>query len=70
MCGVAGFIDFKHKTVDSVLLKMTGRLVHRGPDGYGLFLVQSNRAHIGLGHRRLSIIDLSTAAIMPKFGKS
>ena len=44
-----------------VLKRMTRALVHRGPDGEGLF----SRGHIGFGHRRLSIIDLSENAKQP-----
>lgn len=56
MCGIAGILHFDaSRTVDKeVLWKMTEALKHRGPDGEG-FHVNRN---IGLGHRRLSIIDL------------
>ncbi len=58
MCGIAGTFHFDTgRTVDrAVLEKMTNVLSHRGPDGKG-FYVNKN---IGLGHRRLAIIDLST----------
>ena len=58
MCGITGFLHFdKDKNADIHLLKkMTDSLQHRGPDGEGFYL---NR-NIGLGHRRLSIIDLNT----------
>ena len=58
MCGISGIYHFdKEKTVDIKQLKrMTEILRHRGPDGEGIYVKQN----IGLGHRRLSIIDLST----------
>jgi asparagine synthase (glutamine-hydrolysing) len=58
MCGISGqFIYRGDASVDAGLLqRMTRTLAHRGPDGHGQY-VQGN---VGLGHRRLSIIDLST----------
>lgn len=55
MCGIAGMRRFDGQPPDvAVLRDMTSMLAHRGPDGEG-FLV---RGGVGLGHRRLSIIDL------------
>lgn len=65
MCGIAGFADFRKKTSEETLAKMSCALPHRGPDGQGVYFHQSNDAQIGLGHRRLSIIDLSSAANQP-----
>jgi asparagine synthase (glutamine-hydrolysing) len=65
MCGIAGFVDFNNKSDQDLLSRMTSSLQHRGPDGQGLFFKNTNDAAIGLGHRRLSIIDLSTAANQP-----
>ncbi|RYY72045.1 MAG: asparagine synthase (glutamine-hydrolyzing) [Chitinophagaceae bacterium] len=59
MCGIAGFID-KTKTRDD-LEKMTTCIRRRGPDDSGIFFENN----VGLGHRRLSIIDLSTAGHQP-----
>lgn len=57
MCGIAGF-NFK----DEALIKtMSGAISHRGPDGEG-FYVDNN---VSLGHKRLSIIDLSDAGRQP-----
>ena len=58
MCGIAGIVHFDTtKPVDRPLLeKMTDVLSHRGPDGRGFYV----DGHIGLGHRRLAIIDLTT----------
>jgi len=60
MCGIAGVLHFDtgRNVNRTVLEKMTNVLSHRGPDGEG-FYVDRN---IGLGHRRLAIIDLSTGA--------
>jgi asparagine synthase (glutamine-hydrolysing) len=65
MCGIAGFIDFNRKTTEDVLARMACAIPHRGPDGQGVYYTSAGNATIGLGHRRLSIIDLSTAASQP-----
>jgi asparagine synthase (glutamine-hydrolysing) len=65
MCGIAGFIDFKKKSTEANLKGMSSCLQHRGPDGQGVYFTETNDAVIGLGHRRLSIIDLSTSANQP-----
>jgi len=55
MCGIAGIIRFDgHAPDGDELLRMTQALAHRGPDGHGMMI----REGVGLGHRRLSIIDL------------
>lgn len=55
MCGIAGIIRFDGFAPDGdELLRMTQALAHRGPDGHGMMI----RDGVGLGHRRLSIIDL------------
>jgi asparagine synthase (glutamine-hydrolysing) len=65
MCGIAGFADFRKKSTEEILAKMSCALSHRGPDGQGVYFHQTDNAQIGLGHRRLSIIDLSSAANQP-----
>ncbi len=65
MCGIAGFIDFKQQSTAAELKTMTDTLAHRGPDGSGYSFFQSQTASIGLGHRRLSIIDLSELGAQP-----
>jgi asparagine synthase (glutamine-hydrolysing) len=65
MCGIAGFVDFKKKSNAETLAKMSCAVPHRGPDGQGVFFVETEDAVLGLGHRRLSIIDLSTSANQP-----
>ncbi|MCZ2458459.1 MAG: asparagine synthase (glutamine-hydrolyzing) [Chitinophagales bacterium] len=64
MCGIAGIISSDPDKVTSLRLKqMTGSLAHRGPDGEGFWI--NDDSTVGLGHRRLSIIDLSDAASQP-----
>ena len=65
MCGIVGFIDFKKKTSFEVLEKMTHTLTHRGPDGFGVEDFNFDHFQLGLGHRRLSIIDLSEGGKQP-----
>lgn len=69
MCGITGFIDFTKKSSEEVLIKMCESLQHRGPDAQGIKLFQEAGAFIGLGHRRLSIIDLTEGANQPMFDK-
>lgn len=62
MCGITGILNFNHRSIDYAQIKaMTDSIYHRGPDGEGHFLHDG----IGLGHRRLAIIDLSDAAHQP-----
>jgi asparagine synthase (glutamine-hydrolysing) len=64
MCGIAGLFHFREpgRPVDAGLLDaMTASLAHRGPDGQGLWTAPG----IGLGHRRLAIIDTSDAGRQP-----
>src|SRR5579862_6116987 len=62
MCGIAGICNVDGEPVALTLLRrMTDRLAHRGPDGEGQFA----DGPIGLGHRRLAIIDLTPNASQP-----
>ena len=65
MCGVVGIFAYGQKgTVSaSVLRRMRDTMVHRGPDGGDEWI--SADGDVGLGHRRLSIVDLSTLANQP-----
>lgn len=65
MCGIAGFFDFSKNTSSTVLHKMTDALTHRGPNDSGYELIDNPNALIGLGQRRLSIIDLSSNGKQP-----
>jgi len=61
MCGIAGYFDNTQSTTRSHLEKMTRAISHRGPDAEGFFI----EGPCGLGHRRLSVIDLSDRANQP-----
>ncbi len=64
MCGIAGIVNLSNKKVESSEIKtMLTKIKHRGPDDEGLFV----KDNIGLGHVRLSIIDLSSAGHQPMF---
>ncbi|MEO8214981.1 MAG: asparagine synthase (glutamine-hydrolyzing), partial [Myxococcales bacterium] len=66
MCGIAGLIDPTGAPVDGELLRrMTRALAPRGPDGEGFWSAPG----VGLGHRRLSVIDLSAAGTQPMGGE-
>lgn len=65
MCGITGFIDFNKASNDAILLNMTNSLIHRGPDGFSTKLISKSNFELGLGHRRLSIIDLSEHGTQP-----
>ncbi len=67
MCGIVGFIDFNKKSTLNTLQKMTDVLHHRGPDDSGYLFYNENELQIGLGHRRLSILDLSKHGHQPMF---
>ena len=67
MCGITGVINLNGKSVLPFEIKnMTDAIAHRGPDGEG----QWTEENVGIGHRRLSIIDLSNAAHQPMFSKN
>jgi asparagine synthase (glutamine-hydrolysing) len=62
MCGITGILQLDGSSPSKPILeRMTRTLVHRGPDGEGFHI----EGPIGLGHRRLSIIDLSSAGTQP-----
>jgi asparagine synthase (glutamine-hydrolysing) len=62
MCGIVGVANRSGEPVAPVILeRMTGAMCHRGPDSEGYFI----EASVGLGHRRLAIIDLSPAGHQP-----
>ncbi|MFZ0693739.1 MAG: asparagine synthase (glutamine-hydrolyzing), partial [Alphaproteobacteria bacterium] len=67
MCGIAGIFDTRgQKPVDrDLLMRMTDALHHRGPDDAGYHTAPG----VGLGHRRLSIIDLSPLGHQPLFNE-
>ena len=66
MCGIAGLVDPSGAAIDpDCLAAMTRAMAPRGPDGEGFW----RAAGVGLGHRRLSVIDLSAAGTQPMGGE-
>ncbi|MEK7873001.1 MAG: asparagine synthetase B, partial [Chloroflexota bacterium] len=66
MCGIAGIFFYRRRGEAAgagSLAAMTDSLAHRGPDGRGIWF--SSDRMLGLGHRRLSILDLSSAGSQP-----
>ena len=81
MCGICGKIDFNKNVSPEMVKQMCEVLTHRGPDDEGMVLIQGKKSvemkrplaffergngiEVVMGHRRLSIIDLSAAAHQP-----
>ncbi|MFM2385847.1 MAG: hypothetical protein RL660_604 [Bacteroidota bacterium] len=65
MCGISGFIDYSKSSTQDDLVRMTDALEHRGPDDSGYNIYQNGSATVGLGQRRLSIIDLTVGGHQP-----
>ena len=65
MCGITGFIDYKKKFTIKNLELITKKLIHRGPDYSNCFFENNKNFNIGLGHTRLSIVDLSDNGNQP-----
>jgi len=66
MCGITGIFNLNGEPVSTVNLRnMTDAIAHRGPDGEGFY----NDGFVALGHRRLSIIDLSPAGHQPMISR-
>lgn len=63
MCGIVGCYNFRGEVDYSTLIRMRDTLEHRGPDDSGVYIDKENG--IGLGHRRLSVIDLSSQGHQP-----
>ncbi|HYS52865.1 MAG TPA: asparagine synthase (glutamine-hydrolyzing) [Thermoanaerobaculia bacterium] len=65
MCGIAGMISLTpgRGVSGEPIRRMTDSMAHRGPDGSGLWISPNGR--VGLGHRRLAIVDLSDAGRQP-----
>src|ERR1041385_2744336 len=71
MCGIAAIFGYGESapTVDrEELLAIRDRMIHRGPDGEGLYISEDRR--LGLGHRRLTIVDLTDAGLQPMWDES
>ncbi|MEK7762549.1 MAG: asparagine synthase (glutamine-hydrolyzing) [Nitrospirota bacterium] len=66
MCGIAGIFSYHYASLDinrDELRRIRDYMTARGPDGYGEWFSTDNR--VGLGHRRLAIIDLTDRAAQP-----
>lgn len=70
MCGINGVVRLQGRSdgvpLEALIRRMNDALAHRGPDGDGVFV---DEARVGLGHRRLSILDLSDAGNQPMFNE-
>mgnify|MGYP003624972619 CR=1 FL=1 len=66
MCGIAGVVSSEKSDLSGVIKEMCDAIKHRGPDGEGFFIADK----FALGHRRLSVIDLSEKGKQPmKYGE-
>src|SRR5688572_22327657 len=65
MCGIAGLIGPNRDAVCRGLTTITAALTHRGPDGEGQLIRPFGQGWLGLGHRRLAILDLSPLGHQP-----
>jgi len=65
MCGIYGYTSHREQVEEHILARMGEALEHRGPDDEGQRILRLGDLSIGLGHKRLSIIDLSSAARQP-----
>src|SRR3989337_736529 len=63
MCGIVGLCSLNKRTDKTVLTSMRDALTHRGPDDAGIYFDQE--CNVGLGHRRLSVLDLSSFGHQP-----
>ncbi len=67
MCGISGYLDTSRQTVcadlEATITRMSNTLCHRGPDDRGIWIDEA--AGVALGHRRLSIVDLSPEGHQP-----
>src|ERR1022692_2176779 len=72
MCGITGFLNASesgsHDDLEFRALLMTSTLVHRGPDDSGVWV--DEKVGLALGHRRLSILDLSPEGHQPMISQS
>ena len=67
MCGIAGIFNLDGQPVSyNLIMAMNNALAHRGPDGEGVYIDEN----IGLGHRRLSILDTSANGAQPMHSKN
>jgi asparagine synthase (glutamine-hydrolysing) len=67
MCGITGFADFNKKITREQLTNACDSLQHRGPDDGGTAFFETTEANVGLGHRRLAILDISPLGHQPMY---
>lgn len=67
MCGIAGFCNMPEHWHENIA-RMNERMIHRGPDAGGIWA--SDDLNVVLGHRRLSIVDLSDTGAQPMISAS
>lgn len=65
MCGISGFVNFNSKVEKRQIEAMNKAIKHRGPDGRGVFIRNHKNFHLGFGHVRLAILDLSEKGHQP-----
>lgn len=65
MCGIAGIVTLGKPGLEAALLRAVRSQAHRGPDDEGTYVGQFGRGALALGHRRLSILELSAAGHQP-----
>ncbi len=65
MCGIVGHVEFdiRHSEMFSRISDMLAPIYHRGPDDFGIWVDEG--MGVGIGHRRLSIVELSAAGHQP-----
>ena len=68
MCGISFYFS-KNKSFTTELHKSLDLTSHRGPDAQGTYFNEAEYGFIGMGHNRLSIIDLSSSGNQPMFNK-
>ena len=68
MCGITGFYSKVSNNFNNIILKMNSAITHRGPDSNNIW--QDKNSGIFFGHKRLSILDLSTAGNQPMVSSS
>jgi asparagine synthase (glutamine-hydrolysing) len=66
MCGICGIVDLEGRPINKESIhKMQNQMIHRGPDDEGIYVDNQAKISVGLGQRRLKIIDLSSAGHQP-----
>lgn len=74
MCGIAGFF-YPDRVIDkaqaeAMVRRMTDCIAHRGPDSSGIRVLADARSIVGLGHRRLAVVDLTETGAQPMISRN